>query len=216
MPVDGRGLPSLPLAPDTPGALREGQMRDQLKRALLPVARDEELPEGLHAAVSVILSGAKLQLVLIRRAEHPADPWSGHMALPGGKRELTDVSLLSTAIRETQEETGIVLSESACLGVLSPVRARSSAARPLMWVTPFVFYLPEVPRVLADPLEVADILLIPLVELARYESRSEVSVRRGQEMYRFPSLLLGGRHVWGMTYQMLTELLSRVSALSPF
>ncbi len=48
-------------------------------------------------------------LLFIRRAEKSGDPWSGHMAFPGGHMESSDASLLAAAIRETQEEIGLDL-----------------------------------------------------------------------------------------------------------
>ena len=42
----------------------------------------------LQAAVSVVLrSAVGLDLLLIKRAHFDRDPWSGHMALPGGRRD---------------------------------------------------------------------------------------------------------------------------------
>ena len=61
---------------------------------------EEAAPE---AAVSVCLApdphGAATVL-LIKRAEHPLDPWSGHIGLPGGRRETDDLDVLATARRE--------------------------------------------------------------------------------------------------------------------
>ena len=69
---------------------------------------EEAAPE---AAVSVCLApdphGAATVL-LIKRAEHPLDPWSGHIGLPGGRRETDDLDVLATARRETHEEVGLL------------------------------------------------------------------------------------------------------------
>src|SRR6202008_3083129 len=73
-----------------------------------------------QAAVAVILVPASddLEALFIRRAEAAGDPWSGHIALPGGRRHLSDADLLRTAVRETLEETGIELPPDARLGEL--------------------------------------------------------------------------------------------------
>ena len=61
------------------------QIRESLARHQPTlVARD---PGHAEAAVALVLAGVgnDLSLCAIRRAEHPLDPWSGHMALPGGR-----------------------------------------------------------------------------------------------------------------------------------
>ena len=65
-----------------------------------------------RAAVALIFragaDGAP-ELLFIKRAEYPADPWSGQIAFPGGREEPTDGELIQTAVRETREETGLDL-----------------------------------------------------------------------------------------------------------
>jgi 8-oxo-dGTP pyrophosphatase MutT (NUDIX family) len=71
-------------------------------------------PERPQAAVALLLAPNPDQLLLIRRADRVGDPWSGHLALPGGGRQARDRDLLATAIRETAEETAVELQRDWC------------------------------------------------------------------------------------------------------
>jgi 8-oxo-dGTP pyrophosphatase MutT (NUDIX family) len=171
--------------------------------------------EGPRAAVAAILrelpGGEGADLFFIRRAEHPADPWSGHIAFPGGRRDPGDASLLATAIRETREEVGIDLSADHLLARLPDVPAFTRSKQGNLVVTPFVFALradvPVVPNI-----EVATTLWVPLATLAKGEGKSTFELDYEGKKYELPCIHLepGGHRLWGMTYRMLETLLVAV------
>ena len=68
------------------------------------------MTEEAAAAVAIICTQQD-EVLLLQRSNNPADPWSGHLALPGGMREHSDPNLLATCIRETREECWLSLSE---------------------------------------------------------------------------------------------------------
>ena len=97
-----------------------------------------------RAAVALLLrvSHGGVELLLIRRAEREGDPWSGHMALPGGRWQPGDGNLATTAARETREEVGIDLwRHGRRLGELDELAPRS-ARIPSIVVSPFVYHVP--------------------------------------------------------------------------
>lgn len=191
---------------------------DTLVHKLVAVGGDHGVAtEGPRAAVAAILReppGAEgAELFFIRRAEHPRDPWSGHIAFPGGRRDPEDESLLATAIRETREEVGIDLSRDHYLARLPDVPAfMRSTTRKTLVVTPFVFALRSDVRVVPNDGEVASTLWVPLAALARGEGRSTFKLDYEGESFDLPCFHLepGQQRLWGVTYRMLEALLDVV------
>lgn len=161
-----------------------------------------------HAAVALILWGETGELLLIRRAEDPRDPWSGHMALPGGRHEKKDGDLVTTAIRETAEEVGITLRAEDSLGALPRVRARSRAKIEPLEVTPFVFRLSgERPLTILNH-EVAEVLWFRFSEITAPERKTEFSLVHEGKTLRLPAIQVNEHKIWGLTYGILSSLLS--------
>ena len=149
------------------------------------------------------------ELLFIRRAEREDDPWSGQIALPGGRWSPDDDSLEATALRETLEETGLdVRRTGTVLGVLDELRPRTATLPPIV-VTPFVAVV-EPPPVLHLSTEVADAFWVPwsLFTDPAYDRESEVRVRGAT--FRTPSFVLGEHVVWGMTERILRQLILRL------
>src|ERR1700722_15840931 len=96
-----------------------------------------------RAAVALVLAGDKsdLQICFIRRVERPGDPWSGHMAFPGGRASPADASAQAVAERETREEVGLILNESHRIGTLSEVPIRLGGVETSMVLSPFVYHV---------------------------------------------------------------------------
>ena len=93
-----------------------------------------------RAAVALLLrpTWAEPELLLIRRAEREGDPWSGHMALPGGRAAPSDPDPVATAARESAEEVGIDPARAGrLLGALDEVAPRSTRGPAGLVVSPF-------------------------------------------------------------------------------
>jgi len=187
---------------------------DRIRRALGTPGDAKHLPtEGeKHAAVAAVLRDGPdgAEVLLIRRAEHALDPWSGHMAFPGGRYDPEDIDLLTTALRETREELGLDLAANASLlGPLERVPAIARGRRVGMTIAPFVFAL-ERPGALSPNEEVVEAIWAPLGALARGENATSVSFEFEGEKLSLPGWDVGGRVVWGLTYRMLQALLEKI------
>jgi 8-oxo-dGTP pyrophosphatase MutT (NUDIX family) len=165
---------------------------------------------ALRAAVALLLRPAAApdpELLLIRRAEREGDPWSGHMALPGGRAQPGDADLAATAAREASEEVGIdPAREGRLLGALDDLAPRS-ARLPSVVVSPFVFAVG--PGAEAAPNhEVQTALWISVRELLEPDAVTEYlhELADGATL-TFPAFDARGYVVWGMTHRILTGFL---------
>jgi len=170
------------------------------------VRRSPERREGagsIQAAVALVLApgggSGRLELLLIKRADHPGDPWSGQMALPGGRRHPEDPDLLATVVRETREEVGVALAPDRLLGELDDLHPRTPLLPPVV-VRPFVFGLSHRPTVSANS-EVALHVWVALDELAGGRTRTEITIP-GRDQ-RYPAYRVGPHLVWGMTERII-------------
>jgi 8-oxo-dGTP pyrophosphatase MutT (NUDIX family) len=173
-----------------------------------------ELDPVMRAAVAVVLAPQddELAALLIERAQHPLDPWSGHMAFPGGRHDATDPTLERTAIRETLEEVGIDLVRHArFVARLDEIQAQARGRNLDMVISPFLFFLDEARETTPDRSEVADTLWVPLRVFRdeRYKGTTHFS-RDGFGM-DFPAFLYRGKTIWGLTYRILCGFLETIA-----
>jgi 8-oxo-dGTP pyrophosphatase MutT (NUDIX family) len=172
-----------------------------VKRAPRELAEHEK-----WAAVALLLreNASGPEVFFIRRAEHPQDPWSGHMAFPGGRQDAGDATLLETAMRETREEVGLDLSiEAEHIGQLDDLQAIARGKPQETVIRPFVFEVHRESPLQVDDREVAEALWTPLLPLYRGEVDTVRPYQWHGTNIDFPAYDVGGRVVWGLTYQML-------------
>ncbi|HKV57662.1 MAG TPA: CoA pyrophosphatase [Ktedonobacteraceae bacterium] len=184
-----------------------------LRSRLEPVERADSLCDALegqqpNARKAAVLIGlfereGEATLIFIRRAS-TLRSHSGEIAFPGGSVDATDASSARTALREAQEEIGLLPARAEVLGILSPVFTVVSN----FLITPVVAFLPQGPGELRlQASEVADLLLLPLRGLADPTiAHTEEWMRDGlaRTVYFYD---YGTYRVWGATARMLNALL---------
>ncbi len=174
-----------------------------------------DAPDARPAAVAlVLLEGPQgLEILLIRRAERADDPWSGQIALPGGRYDVGDGDLFATAVRETREETGVDLSGAERLGVLDDLYPRTSTLPPVV-VRPFVFGLAQRTALVPSD-EVQRAFWLPLRRLSEPGVRREVTLTLRGAVRTFPAYLVDDALIWGMTERILTPFVDLMSSFTP-
>ncbi|HLM69216.1 MAG TPA: CoA pyrophosphatase, partial [Longimicrobium sp.] len=189
---------------------------DLLHRALLgrEPLRAGAAADVPRAGVALLVrpAPADLEVLLIRRADRAGDPWSGHMAFPGGRAQAGDRDLADTAARETHEEVGIdVAAAGRLLGPVQPVWPLSSRA-PRILVRAFVFWVQAPVRAVPNH-EVDEIVWVPVDELRSPGAVTEHLLEiEGHGEMRFPAFGTRGYVIWGLTHRILTTFLELYAA----
>jgi 8-oxo-dGTP pyrophosphatase MutT (NUDIX family) len=156
------------------------------------------------AAVAIIKSLVPQEsFLLLRRTTHPEDPWSGHFAFPGGRKEDQDQDLLSTCIRETREETGILLEPNQLQQSLPLEPAGQLLEHPL-WVAPFLFTIPQHPPLTLNEKEIASAYWLNAQQFQNVTLHKRIEMLPGRI---FPAYPLNDYYLWGFTYRLLQTIL---------
>lgn len=156
------------------------------------------------AAVALILRENRggLEMLLIERARHPEDPWSGNIGLPGGRRDPRDLDLRQTAERETMEEVGIDLRGAGYLGRLSDVVGANLPVR----VACFVYGLTQSVEPVVSH-EVYEAFWFGLEELWESQRHITAAVRFEGRIMEAPAIQLHPQRpvMWGITYRLVSQ-----------
>ena len=143
-------------------------------------------------------------VLLTQRTDHlPRHP--GQVAFPGGRVSETDVSLIQTALRETQEETGIEPTFVTIAGFLDVFETGTGYA-----ILPVVGLLAEGFSLKPDANEVAHVFEVPLAFLIDPKSRVRQTREFNGRTRSFYSFDYEGRQIWGATAAMLVSFAERL------
>lgn len=167
------------------------------------------------AAVALVIrnNGGDPELLIIERAINVNDPWSGHLALPGGRIESSDADLIDTVIRETREEVSLDLDRtSSIIGQLTPLRPVSPRLPPIT-VSPFIALAPEQTDIALSP-EVARAFWTSLRVLKSDGRCSSFSMMVGSAKHTWPAYNSDRGPIWGITERIITDFLSRLELKS--
>ena len=133
---------------------------------------------------------------------------AGQMAFPGGRMERIDENLTRTALRETQEEVGIRVSDVKVLGLLTELFIPPSN----FYVQPVVGVLPYRPDFYPDPREVEAVVEVDLESLMDETIVGSNQLEVRGILVDAPFYQIQGHRVWGATAMMISELLVVLSA----
>jgi len=168
--------------------------------------------DAFESAVLIILYPieSRLNTVVILRNEYDG-AHSGQISLPGGKAEQSDIDFQYTALREAQEEIGIIPGEMEIIGQLSRFYVRPSN----FIVYPFIAYCAHRPEFHPDPFEVQRIIEIDILkEISNDKIVNKTLTFKNRTQVDAPGFLVGGEFMWGATAMIFSELLQVLNSVA--
>jgi len=197
--------------------LKEGLSRElpgqQAQYKMVPPGRERTRLENItysnpkRAAVLILIYPKQEapHIVLMKRNSYPG-VHSDQISFPGGKLETFDKNLEQAAVRESNEELGILPSQVTILGELTQVYIPPSN----FLVNPFVGFSEERPEFVPDNKEVTEVLEVPFSDVLNPDNSSNVELDVRGNQIEVPAYTLNGHVVWGATAMMLSELTSLI------
>jgi 8-oxo-dGTP pyrophosphatase MutT (NUDIX family) len=165
---------------------------------LLPV----DPPAGISVnGASPGFAHEDFDVVYTLRSEH-LPSHKGQVAFPGGKRDGLEESL-QTALRESEEEIGIVPADVRILGPIDDVSTMAGR----FIITPWVGLLPADCAFRPEPGEVADIFQVRLSALAEPRYQASTKKHWGGNAYDVPIITAGRHEIWGATHEITLNFL---------
>ncbi|XP_048663563.1 mitochondrial coenzyme A diphosphatase NUDT8 [Marmota marmota marmota] len=119
------------------------------------------------------------------------------LSFPGGKCDPADQDVVHTALRETQEELGLAVSEEQVWGILQPVHdTRKATVVPVLAsVGPL-----DLQSLKPNPEEVDEVFVLPLAHLLQTQNQGYTHFcQDGHFRYTLPVFLHGPHRIWGLT-----------------
>jgi 8-oxo-dGTP pyrophosphatase MutT (NUDIX family) len=163
-----------------------------------------------RAAVALVLRQlpGDIEILFIERATDARDPWSGHLAFPGGKVEPGE-NARQAAERETREEIGLELGPERYLGRMSDIIGANLPVR----VSCFAYAITtdNIEPVVSP--EVRDVFWVPLSELLRPDQNKIASVGFSGRKLNVPAISMpqpGKPVLWGLTYRLVMQFMEIV------
>jgi 8-oxo-dGTP pyrophosphatase MutT (NUDIX family) len=178
----------------------------ELRQPGLETVSDASTP---RAAVALVVrnNNGIAEVLIIQRADNPADHWSGHLALPGGRASSEDCDLIDTAIREVYEEVGLALDrDRSIIGQLEDISPQSPRLPPIV-ITPFVAVAPSDAKITFSH-EVAHAFWISIDLLKREGPMANYSVTIEGADQSWPAFHSEKGPIWGITQRIISVFLS--------
>lgn len=183
-------------------AFAPGNPKSETGDHMLDLNRPEPPKVLKPAAVLVpILPRAAGATVLLTQRTATLSSHAGQIAFPGGRADLEDGTVLSTALREAREEVGLAPDQVRLLGKMNPYMTGSGYD-----ITPVIGLVEPTAAFVPSPDEVDDIFEVPLsflMEGSNYQRLEREWKGAKRQTYAIPYKT---HYIWGVTAGILRTL----------
>jgi len=148
----------------------------------------------------------RLHVLLTKRTE-TVEHHKGQISFPGGACDPRDLSLVDTALRETEEEIGLTREHVQVFGLIDDLTTPSGFI-----ITPVVAFIPAIPLLHLHSHEVSEVLHVPLSFFL--DPKNERIVIRNRNAIPTPvyHYHYGAHEIWGATAAILRGFLHELVA----
>jgi 8-oxo-dGTP pyrophosphatase MutT (NUDIX family) len=185
----------------------EQELIDRIRNILASRQRKViERPPLSHAAVLLPLfkKGEDCHILFTKRTDR-VKYHKGQISFPGGGVDEEDSDLEATALREAYEEIGLERKDVEILGTLDDIVTVTQFI-----VTPFVGHFSYPYALKTSPIEIDEVIEIPLSFLLKKECFQEREVNQGNQMRMVDSYQYGQHTIWGATARILKQFLGLI------
>ena len=154
------------------------------------------------SAVLIIIhyhGGGDTPYVFLTKRSSTVRSHKGEISFPGGRYVESDIEFLTTALRETEEEIGIRISQEQIVGSLRAVRTLTSNH----FIVPFVTVQDKLPEHKIAAREVEAVIDAPLIDTLKSIAPDIEHYGLAKDAFRFT---YGCHVIWGATARMLKQL----------
>ena len=184
-----------------PGAIAHEKLRATPTGKVFPNFEHKTPPKKGSVLILLYQEGDSIKFPLIKRTSYTGTH-SAQVSFPGGKIEPNE-TIVEAALREANEEVGVIQKDIRVLGRLSDFNVLPSN----FIVTPVVGVIDYVPSFIPDPREVHSIIQAELSEVMADDAiREKEIIAGGVYTMMAPHFLIEDEIVWGATAMMLNEL----------
>lgn len=181
-------------------------MLDHLRSSISGLEYGLANPDLPNSAVLLALTNCTSgpEVLLTRRAKHMSrNP--GEVCFPGGKWEESDPDLLTTALRESHEEVGLLPEWVEVVGGLQPIVARSG-----LNVVPYVGIIDSNLELQPTSDELDRVFRTPLSFFMDERNIRPYSHNFNGTDISFPSFVYEDYIIWGLTAYIIVDMINNV------